>query len=115
MIRRPPRSTLFPYTTLFRSMQTAARVGVVIGAVKRLLEPPVVLKLWRRGLFHGPKLVQHGEHALIREQRATPISFQREQAFGKVLSVSVTDEVAAVFAQDIAHVGGRVPSKRVPV
>src|SRR3712207_8549124 len=22
MIRRPPRSTLFPYTTLFRSMQT---------------------------------------------------------------------------------------------
>src|SRR5256885_9761543 len=28
MIRRPPRSTLFPYTTLFRSLdQAAARVG----------------------------------------------------------------------------------------
>src|SRR5438876_2907383 len=25
MIRRPPRSTLFPYTTLFRSHATAAR------------------------------------------------------------------------------------------
>src|SRR2546426_2329117 len=25
MIRRPPRSTLFPYTTLFRSSQRAAR------------------------------------------------------------------------------------------
>src|SRR5258707_4032543 len=25
MIRRPPRSTLFPYTTLFRSLQCAAR------------------------------------------------------------------------------------------
>src|SRR5260370_24165567 len=25
MIRRPPRSTLFPYTTLFRSNQPAAR------------------------------------------------------------------------------------------
>src|SRR5436309_4632961 len=25
MIRRPPRSTLFPYTTLFRSARTAAR------------------------------------------------------------------------------------------
>src|SRR5205814_3299381 len=24
MIRRPPRSTLFPYTTLFRSLQTPA-------------------------------------------------------------------------------------------
>src|SRR5258708_18795524 len=27
MIRRPPRSTLFPYTTLFRSATTAARRG----------------------------------------------------------------------------------------
>src|SRR5258708_16758208 len=27
MIRRPPRSTLFPYTTLFRSPQMAAAVG----------------------------------------------------------------------------------------
>src|SRR3989454_11398165 len=25
MIRRPPRSTLFPYTTLFRSLELAAR------------------------------------------------------------------------------------------
>src|SRR5690349_23439880 len=28
MIRRPPRSTLFPYTTLFRSDLDGARVGV---------------------------------------------------------------------------------------
>src|SRR2546422_5215753 len=27
MIRRPPRSTLFPYTTLFRSMKTAVLYG----------------------------------------------------------------------------------------
>src|SRR2546425_7804975 len=27
MIRRPPRSTLFPYTTLFRSRQVADGVG----------------------------------------------------------------------------------------
>src|SRR2546427_12948836 len=27
MIRRPPRSTLFPYTTLFRSIPTVARRG----------------------------------------------------------------------------------------
>src|SRR5256885_6272106 len=27
MIRRPPRSTLFPYTTLFRSLQVAVRGG----------------------------------------------------------------------------------------
>src|SRR2546422_8819213 len=31
MIRRPPRSTLFPYTTLFRSLDDAAR-GVIRAA-----------------------------------------------------------------------------------
>src|SRR5256886_13435266 len=40
MIRRPPRSTLFPYTTLFRSlgigalaMLVAVTTGVVVGGV----------------------------------------------------------------------------------
>src|SRR3712207_8183494 len=28
MIRRPPRSTLFPYTTLFRSVQAAKELAV---------------------------------------------------------------------------------------
>src|SRR5437899_6333523 len=28
MIRRPPRSTLFPYTTLFRSLHSTVRVWV---------------------------------------------------------------------------------------
>src|SRR3712207_7425220 len=34
MIRRPPRSTLFPYTTLFRSPEPVLdRVAVVLGVV----------------------------------------------------------------------------------
>src|ERR1044072_6019912 len=32
MIRRPPRSTLFPYTTLFRSMNAVLGSGVRIAA-----------------------------------------------------------------------------------
>src|SRR5256885_7701703 len=32
MIRRPPRSTLFPYTTLFRSADTSRRLAHVIPA-----------------------------------------------------------------------------------
>src|SRR3712207_7696820 len=38
MIRRPPRSTLFPYTTLFRS--PAGGVGVPLGRVARALLVP---------------------------------------------------------------------------
>src|SRR3712207_7105599 len=34
MIRRPPRSTLFPYTTLFRSQQRAAELVPHGGAVE---------------------------------------------------------------------------------
>src|SRR2546425_11243850 len=42
MIRRPPRSTLFPYTTLFRSHLDRRRVGAVraVGAVDRVVEAP---------------------------------------------------------------------------
>src|SRR5258708_28047803 len=35
MIRRPPRSTLFPYTTLFRSdLRVAARIGRIKRTVR---------------------------------------------------------------------------------
>src|SRR5260370_29138022 len=37
MIRRPPRSTLFPYTTLFRSLAVLAPQGFVV----KLLETPL--------------------------------------------------------------------------
>src|SRR3712207_8119009 len=33
MIRRPPRSTLFPYTTLFRSLPLNLAAGGIIGAL----------------------------------------------------------------------------------
>src|SRR2546425_7789039 len=39
MIRRPPRSTLFPYTTLFRS-HARPRAGAHHGAARRSAAPP---------------------------------------------------------------------------
>src|SRR5258705_13411290 len=35
MIRRPPRSTLFPYTTLFRSLSLFAFFGLLDRAIER--------------------------------------------------------------------------------
>src|SRR2546430_9541846 len=50
MIRRPPRSTLFPYTTLFRSFLLAALIGIPLGlmigrikVLRDLLDPTVSL------------------------------------------------------------------------
>src|SRR2546430_9676864 len=41
MIRRPPRSTLFPYTTLFRSFQ---RIRVLASRAAGTTTPPVSLR-----------------------------------------------------------------------
>src|SRR2546425_2180804 len=41
MIRRPPRSTLFPYTTLFRSRNTLDLAAVAL--VKELSHLPVIV------------------------------------------------------------------------
>src|SRR2546422_6310823 len=42
MIRRPPRSTLFPYTTLFRSMKLWAEERKS-GSIELLMTQPVTL------------------------------------------------------------------------
>src|SRR3989449_701860 len=56
MIRRPPRSTLFPYTTLFRSLAAPLHVGS--GGLRRLqvveaLVDPLLLELLEFGLQPG--------------------------------------------------------------
>src|SRR3989442_4660607 len=46
MIRRPPRSTLFPYTTLFRSRGPGRRSAVAVAAVAAaFLAPPDALSM----------------------------------------------------------------------
>src|SRR3989449_5277484 len=41
MIRRPPRSTLFPYTTLFRSVEVKYSAGQpYVGAIVRMFPGP---------------------------------------------------------------------------
>src|SRR2546430_11968491 len=49
MIRRPPRSTLFPYTTLFRSGFSAKHLQYLAHGL------PVLVPVWRRhiGLLRG--------------------------------------------------------------
>src|SRR3989442_8888686 len=80
MIRRPPRSTLFPYTTLFRSDHAPARpvimenrLAISGGEDVRRPTPPDALEGHRRPAQlrapRSPVIVQdrsgepHGEHA----------------------------------------------------
>src|SRR5260221_8210774 len=47
MIRRPPRSTLFPYTTLFRSSSFVSP-GWRVETMR-----PSVTQTWKRSVFHS--------------------------------------------------------------
>src|SRR2546429_5829598 len=56
MIRRPPRSTLFPYTTLFRSRRRRASVAAHLDPRGRASRPR------RRGRPNGSRPPQIGKH-----------------------------------------------------
>src|SRR3989454_5685075 len=67
MIRRPPRSTLFPYTTLFRSRPRRLRAGSRVGGPgRRVLRRgrrrpprPVRRERWQRVLEHVARSEEH--------------------------------------------------------
>src|SRR5689334_24501583 len=54
MIRRPPRSTLFPYTTLFRSMMRPAPLLLVLDEPTASLDAEAEFDL-----FHGYRSEEH--------------------------------------------------------
>src|SRR3712207_6867232 len=66
MIRRPPRSTLFPYTTLFRSPQRA-NVNVSALQLDDRLHGHVVAALERHGLDPSRLSIEITESALMQD------------------------------------------------
>src|SRR2546427_3249705 len=83
MIRRPPRSTLFPYTTLFRSHDQAQRYE--LHTVR--LERPDLAALHRRLLVHAQHARDvgtvdvrvHEAHALARDRKSTRLNSSHSQ------------------------------------
>src|SRR2546427_9871082 len=92
MIRRPPRSTLFPYTTLFRSRHEAVGVLVMlVGAdaieaalcrIKQLVERPVVVLADAAGVGQLPPRRRHpdGFVTLLEVHGQLPVRHQVEGA-----------------------------------
>src|SRR5690349_22467263 len=65
MIRRPPRSTLFPYTTLFRSL-LHRRGEVVVRALRALVGGA--------GAEHRGEVRRRGDRAARRDRKSTRLN-----------------------------------------
>src|SRR5947208_9355169 len=72
MIRRPPRSTLFPYTTLFRSVNGCMRAPALpscrwpfLDALGWFLSPGAFIAFWPRSEEHTSEL-QSPDHLVCR-------------------------------------------------
>src|SRR3712207_8305013 len=69
MIRRPPRSTLFPYTTLFRSLK--AYDGMFKDVFQHTYDEDFKAEFQKRGLTY--------EHRLIDDMVASALKWERSE------------------------------------
>src|SRR2546427_5489028 len=69
MIRRPPRSTLFPYTTLFRSLDER---GVLGGS-------SLIVERQRPAQVGGRAVVSHIEDRLPEDRKSTRLNSSHSQ------------------------------------
>src|SRR5256886_8088765 len=102
MIRRPPRSTLFPYTTLFRSRQTGPHDGggtLHFETVEPL--PDADHDAREAGVLD--------EHVRAKAERhpREPAILRELERFDDVIDVGGHDEVARRTADPIRRVAGQ--------
>src|SRR2546422_8569410 len=74
MIRRPPRSTLFPYTTLFRSRHQPDLGGEPHRAASLLKQVQRVLRITPIGIRHDPIRRSASDHGLEEDRKSTRLN-----------------------------------------
>src|SRR2546421_3299540 len=98
MIRRPPRSTLFPYTTLFRSAVAAPRLRL-----RRRARPGLPRRFGRdASVFALRAAADHGEGLLPRAERkrdrkSTRLNSSHDQISYAVFCLKKKKKIKRVF------------------
>src|SRR3712207_1164804 len=100
MIRRPPRSTLFPYTTLFRSH---ALLGSEVGP--KDLGLVVVDEEQRFGVRHKERIKEFKTSVDVLTLTATPIPRTMQMGLASLRDISVIETPPAGRRSILTHVG----------
>src|SRR5258708_23184625 len=93
MIRRPPRSTLFPYTTLFRSLPDPGRCACAVRSRLRALRAGAGRSEEHTSELQSPDhlvcrlLLEKKKRARLLERRVLPLQ-ERAQRRGRVSALS---------------------------
>src|SRR5258708_30749795 len=99
MIRRPPRSTLFPYTTLFRSHVVEARPRVAVIVVVRL--PDVAERIERQLVRIAEIVAQHGE--IRADRKSTRLNSSHQIISYAVFCLKKKNKIIARCTESRAH------------
>src|SRR3712207_9197525 len=100
MIRRPPRSTLFPYTTLFRSGIEDKVKGLGFGADDYLTKPfhkdELVARIHaivRRSKGHAQSVITTGDLVVNLDTKTVEVAGARVHLTGKIGRASCRERV----------------------
>src|SRR3712207_2201138 len=117
MIRRPPRSTLFPYTTLFRSDQlNSTGVPYEIGAGGGTILVPRDQVYDTRIALSGeglPSASDEGGYHLLDGQSISTSQFQEQTSFKRAMEGELESTIEAIDGVDTAVVHLAIPAKEV--
>src|ERR1039458_8874501 len=108
MIRRPPRSTLFPYTTLFRSPREVMHFALLIGYGASAVNPYLALEtVGAAGISNYIKAINKGLLKTFSKMGISTLqSYRGAQVFEAIgLNREVIDRYFTGTASRIAGVG----------
>src|SRR3712207_6922564 len=93
MIRRPPRSTLFPYTTLFRSAVGSSSSSPSTSASRRSRTSRTKLSRGREFLDHGSRSEEHTSELQSRQYLVCRLLLEKKKKRDKQTLLLRTHEI----------------------
>src|SRR5258707_8642825 len=95
MIRRPPRSTLFPYTTLFRSVRSHSKMQIV----KQETFAPILYVLPYKNWREGFRSEEHTSELQSLQYLVCRLLLEKKKKFKS------TNNLINFSVMDVAHTG----------